>query len=37
MQGDMAESEGMHDEAIRIWKSIETRTRNICRWSRSGC
>jgi len=24
MQGDMAESEGMHEEAIRIWKSIET-------------
>jgi lipopolysaccharide biosynthesis regulator YciM len=24
MQGDMAESEGNHEEAIRIWKSIET-------------
>jgi len=24
MQGDMAESEGRHEEAIRIWKSIET-------------
>jgi lipopolysaccharide biosynthesis regulator YciM len=24
MQGDMAESEGMHEEAIRFWKSIET-------------
>jgi lipopolysaccharide assembly protein B len=24
MQGDMAESDGMHEEAIRIWKSIET-------------
>ena len=37
MQGDMAVGEGKHEEAIAIWKQIETQDAQYLRWSWNVC